>query len=53
MGKESYYYPMNQNMREILKITNLMDMAYLKANLIIIMVVISEEKRKEKENMKI
>lgn len=44
---------MIQNMKEILKIMNLMDMEYLKVNLIIIMVIIQKEKRKEKENMKI
>lgn len=40
-------------MKEILKIMNLMDMEFLKANLIIIMEIIWKVKRQEKVNMKI
>lgn len=40
-------------MKEILKIMNLMDMEFLKVNLIIIMEIIWKVKRQEKVNMKI
>ena len=53
MVKENYYYLMNQNMKEISKIMNLMGMENLKQKLIIIMEILLKGKRKEKENMKI
>ncbi len=53
MGLENWFFLMNPNMKEILKIMNLMDMGFIDVNHIYIKVIISVEKRMVKEYMKI